>query len=447
MVEMEGRVDAWSARPVAAREVFRNAYCAIFVAALGGCSFGDTRAEQNMGEVTQPLLHTGDAGLAEETIEAYASLSNNGADWGPAFQAFLTTSNASRLLLSCDKTYNVGAAAPSNALGACTADGTEVAAAVNICREVTIVGCGRSTVVQTTGGVTAFATRFTPWCATSGGQHGGNSALRDFTIRETTAANTRRYGVLMQAGGQVEDVRIEGFSNGVRVEANVSNNSCLGKSGSNHWTMRRLEVIGADHAGVLVRGPDSNVGDGRSVRAQGNCVNPDRVGANGAPLYNGTTWPACAGLIDDSFLGNTWTGLYSHDNSNRLNAWFGDDSPQVCMGCFSSGAVPAAGDQIETSDKTLVLGGSATFKPLGGVRFSRGVVNNLYLYAPTILPLDEAGDSDLLLAFQLSNGLKLQIEQDPDPLNLTALRGSYEGQNDKVAWRWIGSPPQWIPTL
>lgn len=420
---------------------FQN--CAVYLcgalqlSAIGCSQAADTPAE-NLGESSQAVF-TGSNGLYEETIEQYSAFSNNGTDWGPAFKQFLTTSSASRLLLSCDKVYPVGAT--SDGLGACTSDGTEIRAAVNICREVTIVGCGNSTVIQSQAGVSAFAIRYNFWCGNSTSGTGAGTTLRDLVIRESGSASTRRFGVLMQSSAELLDVQIQGFSNGVRVDGNVNNQTCLGHTGASHWTMHRLQVKNAEHAGVLTRNGDSNVGDGRNIRASGNCVAPTKLGGDGQALYSGVQWPTCAGVIEDSQIGSTWTGIYSHDNStfpgSRMG--IGSGAVPVCVGCFSSG--PVAESTATSGSNSLILGGRSTFD-YTGVNISRGLVSNLSLFAPTMLPLDEPGDSDPVLLLQLQNGSRLQIEQ--DPLNPLALRGSLDGQDSKVAWRWIGSPPQWI---
>ncbi len=403
-----------------------------------GCAQLQGTASVSTSELAQPLL-TGNAALYEENIEQYSALASNGADWGPAFQAFLTTSAASRLRLSCDKVYPVGAS--SDGLGACSSDGTEIPAAVNICREVTIVGCGGSTVIETEPGVTASAVRFISWCGGTGSAHGGGTLLKDLTIREAGSGATRRFGVLMQSQATVEDVQIKGFSNGVRIDGSVSSTSCLGHTGANLWAMHRLQLSGAEHAGVVVRNQDANVGDARSIRSSGNCQAPDKLDGAGQPLYEGVRWPICAGVIDDSPIGSTWTSIYAHDNNGFPGERFDSTAPAVCVGCYSSGAVADNEAQLASGGRTLTLGGSAT-PSFAGVNFSRAVISNLQLFAATMLPLDEDGDSDPLLFLQVQSGQRLQIEQ--DPTNVLGLRGSLDGRDDKVAWRWIGNPPEWI---
>lgn len=410
-------------------------HCALLL--LLGCSQNDGAAEK-LGESSEALF-TGSSALYEESIEQYSALSNNGADWGPAFQQFLTTSSASRLLLSCDKVYPVGAT--SDGLGACSSDGSEIPAAINVCREVTIVGCGRSTVIESQAGVTAFAMRFNYWCGNTTSGTGAGTKLKDLVIRESAGAATRRYGVLMQASAVLEDVEIQGFSNGVRIDGSVADESCLGHTGANHWQVHRLHLRSSEHAGFVSRNQDSNVGEARSIRASGNCTAPDKLGGDGLPLYSGAKWPACAGVVEYSFLGSSLSGVYSHDNSGYPGIRFNPNAVPTCVGCYSSGAVNGNAAQLASGSRSLTLGGSATVDR-AGVTFSRGVVSNLQLFAPTMLPLDEPGDSDPVLSFQVQNGMRLQIEQ--DPLNPRGLRGSLGGDDNKVAWRWIGSPPQWI---
>lgn len=400
-----------------------------------GCQRAPAAGDAEPLAEQRAALLTGSAALYEEQIETYASLSSNGADWGPAFQQFLTSSDAHVLRLSCDKVYPVGTT--FNALGACTADGTQIPAAVNICREVTIVGCGKSTVIESAPGISAFAVRFNAWCGTTGGAHGGRTKLKDLVIKESSASASVRYGVFMQTSAALEDVQISGFSNGVKIDGNVNATSCLAKSGANMWKLHRVQVSGAEHAGILARNGDANVGLGRSIHASGNCTAPTKTSGAGTPLYSGVAWPACAGVIDDSFLGSTWTAIYSHDNSGRTATRLGNDSPNVCVGCYSSGGTGDGSAEVIAGDNSLVLGGKSTFA--GGVVLSRRVLTGAALIGPTFAPVDLPGDNDPLLHLRLQDGSLMHIQQ--DETNASGMRGAWNGSSSHVAWRWFGSPP------
>jgi hypothetical protein len=451
-----------------ARFKCRATFAAMILLASAGChterSGGDSEARLGQASAT---VRTGQDAIYEARIEDYSAFSNNGTDWGGAFQAFFNQSDAQVLRLACNKTYPVGNT--SNALGACTSDGTEVPAAINVCSQRTIIGCGHSTVIEAKAGVSAFAIRAGHWCGGMSVVHGGEySKLKDLVIREAGPAATRRFGVLLQQTAELEDVVISGFSNGIRAGgANVDPATpCLQFGGADHWKLRRVSVSAAEHAGIMLSGSVVNVGLGRSVQATGNCAAANKLGSNGLPLYpinsaqdNGkqNLWPSCAGIIDYSTVGNTWTALFSRATVGGVNVRFEPTAKGVCIGCFGDNA---GSNEIAVRNHDLMIGGRAQFEPGRGTVLSRRALTSVDLRGATLLPGPEnppgSGIRAVMLLRAQDNTL-LEMEQDGS----NGLRGSYHARTTaeetitqntpmpppngatQTAWHWHGSPAQW----
>jgi hypothetical protein len=336
----------------------------------------------------------------------------DGDDYAPAFRRYLAAGDP-RVDLECGRTY-------------------VLRSTVNICKAAQIRGCGLSTFVVAAPDITAFAVRFASWCAANGTPGNGyGTSISGFWIRQFGTSSVPRFGVLLEATAHVEDLRTWGFTNGIRIDADVQRAGAA-KSGANQWTLNRVRAVYADHAGVLVRGGDSNVGVGTSVDVTHNCWHPERVPVD--PVL----YPPCAGLIDASFLGNTWIGLHSADTGQGLRppaanvypgaAFIGPGQRSVCLGCYREA------DQLPAplSANSIALGGLSSYTG-GGVSLHSRVLTNVTLRAPTFAPLDDPTDRTPPLFFlRLRDGSALHVEQDG-----LGVRSSYKGANSLVGWRWL----------
>lgn len=176
-------------------------------------------------------------------------------------------------------------------------------------------GWGHETRLVADPGITAIRVGDSAECAARGiDAAGGWATIRDLSLEaapcpsgETCAVPT--YGINMHARAHVENVRIDGFTQGVRISAGIQRAACSAAnwdadcaSNANRWSLERVTTEGSDHAGVFVDGPDSNAGAGYMVNATSACANP-----TAQTLIDGE----CAAIIDSSFLGNTWTAPHT----------------------------------------------------------------------------------------------------------------------------------------
>lgn len=338
-------------------------------------------------------------------LDAYHQ-TQDGDDYAPAFQRFLASSDP-RVELECGRTY-------------------VIRSTVNICKPVRITGCGLSTFVVASKDITAFAVRYGEWCEANGTPGSGSgSQLQGFWIRQFGDSAVPRFGVLMEATAHLEDLRIWGFTNGVRIDADVKRPGVL-KSGASMWTMTRVRAVYADHAGVIVRGGDVNVGVGISVDTTHNCSSPESAPAD--PV----NYPPCAGLIDASFLGCTWIGLHSADSGQNGRsfpgaAFIGASQRSVCVGCYKENDQPSS----LLSANSIAIGGTNHFVG-GGVSLNGRTITNLTLRAPTFEPIAGSTDKTPALFFlRLGDNSVLHIEQ-----NGLGIRSSWKGANSFTLWNW-----------
>lgn len=386
--------------------------------------------DEQLGE-SQQQLQAYDQGLYQALIEdtAFTSAMGGGSDWAAAFREFVSDSTATRLRLACNKTYTFQST-------------------VDICRPVTIIGCGPSTVIAASAGVTPFRVRYAGGTCSPPLATGADTRIEDLTIREQSAGSVVRYGVWAEAAVHVSDVRVEGFSNGIRIDADTTR-SGTAQSQANVWSITRSFVTGAEHAGVLVYGRDANAGLAERLVAQGNCTQVSKSGSGG-PLYPTTpgatpAFPACGGVIDASAGGNVWNGLWTKGttapypgarfegfDSNGDGVLDDDTGHAVCMGCRKDETVSSvlAPNAIAVGNRSGYTGGGAN---LNAGRF----ITPITLKTPFIEPLATTTDTTPPLAyFELRDGTRMNLEQN----GAEGLRGSWKGANAYSGWYWSGNP-------
>jgi hypothetical protein len=192
-------------------------------------------------------------------------------------------------------------------------------------------------------------------------------------------------GIFVQNPARITRVRTQGFVIGIQISADVSRTP---PSNANRWRVDDVSVGRAHHAGVLIRGGDTNVGTFLSGYVGGNCFS--------ATLWTPAVGFDCAGLVERSFLGNTFVGVSTAANAEHKPGCYTDSSTcvvkkfpgfafvglsqhSVCLGCYTES------DQAlsQLSQWSMALGGLSSWdRRTNGLRLDGGVANTLTVRNP-----------------------------------------------------------------
>lgn len=170
------------------------------------------------------------------------------------------------------------------------------------------------------------------------------------------------FGFDLRAPHRLRNVRMIGYTQGVRITANATATTAAQRANANGWSLDQVVIQGSEHAGVWVDGPDVNVGVGQRVGVTSSCGSVSVLAALGP----------CADIYDGSFLGSTWIAAatgYAQDaatNAVYPGIVLGDsaNSRSVCLGCYIEGGY--GGGQV-----------AATANVLGGIGGWSGPGNRL----------------------------------------------------------------------
>lgn len=367
-------------------------WIAALATALGGAAGGVTATQVESEDPPETTVH-------ERTIEHYSD--GDDTDWLPEVQAFLDDPARPRTLVFGRGDYVLRG----------TAD---------VCRGVEIRGQGRATQIVVSPSATVFRVASGTECGNGAG--GRETVIRDLTVRNNgSVPETQASAIVLHRPALLADVTVQGpWANGVRIEADKSTGA-----NANLWTLRRVRVHNTRHAGVLVRGGDSNVGLAEQVSVVGACAQPEDYPVS-------VEWPECAGIVDASFLGSTWIAAHVSD-SWRAYRFQGASQRSVCVGCYreqnqASGLL---------SRRSVALGGLSGWAG-GGIVIGAGRISPVTLVRPTIQTAH--GDTDptpLLMRWQSADAtMRADVE-----LTDSGFRGSRLGSNVKTAWWWnVGAP-------
>lgn len=201
---------------------------------------------------------------------------------------------------------------------------------ITLCRQHRVVGMGGGgwgarTVLRASG--TAF--RLLRDECTGRGKGAAWSELEDFAIMvASTSTTVPSYGVDSESRFTGRNLWIKGPTVGIRVEASQTSGG-----NANTWRLDGVLVESTDHAGILIRGADSNAGLALGPSVVSACQHASR--------WESTLGP-CAGIVDRSFLGDTWIAAHTNNAgegtvaTRRPGYRFGEDSQRsVCVGCYS----------------------------------------------------------------------------------------------------------------
>jgi hypothetical protein len=413
--------------------MFRKTCFLISIVVGSGCAMNDI-APEHLERNRQVAQGTA---VYEARLEDFASAMGGGSDWGAAFRSFLTTSSAQTLRLACNTTYSVQTT-------------------VDICRQVVIQGCGPTTIVQATPGVTPFRVRYAGAACSPPTATGADTRFEDMTLREAAAASVVRFGVWAEATVHLQDIAIAGFSNGVRIDADMTRTGTA-LSQANSWSMNRVTVTNADHAGVLTFGRDANAGLAERVTARNNCAQTSKVGSSG-PLYpvygSSPVFPPCGGIVDASLGGSVWSAIWTNgttspfpgarfegfdQNANGSIGAEDDSGHAVCLGCRKDEATSSV-----LSTNAIGMGNRSAYSGTGVSLTATRVMTNVTLRGAVFGPVDPAGTdaTDALMFITLADGTVMHWEQS----GTSDLRGSWKGANSLVGWNWYASPQSFVGT-
>jgi hypothetical protein len=195
-----------------------------------------------------------------------------------------------------------------------------LARTANICVPLRIVGQGAGSQLEASRLSVVRTTALRAWnaleaCPVPGiaGAH-GHLRLEHVTLWSAPVSVLGQpafYGLEATTRVSLEDVGIRGFVQGIRLVCDVAS-----KHGNcNESTFHDVDIGLSEHAGVYVRGGDSNAHLFSRVRADGNCRHASRWNADAIasmcakypshPVCASTHWQ-CGGYMDLSFLGNTY---------------------------------------------------------------------------------------------------------------------------------------------
>lgn len=232
---------------------------------------------------------------------------SDGADYAPAIE---------RVEQAC-------AAANSGTWTGCTielaARNYPLARAANICVPLRIVGQGAGSQLEASRFTVSRTTAFRAWSSTEACPYGATGQSGHLRLEHVTLINgpvslpgqPAFYGVESTTRVALEDVGIRSFVQGIRLfcDHNVPMGNC------NESTFHDVDIALSEHAGVYVRGGDSNAHAFSRVRSDSNCRHASRWNADAIAglcakypthaVCTSTHWQ-CAGFMDLSFLGNTY---------------------------------------------------------------------------------------------------------------------------------------------
>lgn len=296
---------------------------------------------------------------------------------------------------------------------------------INMCPTVTVRGTGTEpvsgTYLLTSTATTAFRSMPYEWCKKKGYPWHGVVQLKDLRVQVRGAGasdvETVTYGFDMIQTARISNVKFIGGVVGIRMFGDAVPNYTWSQNwlrsyagGQNLWRLDEVTVQSAEWSGILIAGADSNAGLATHVYSGSNCQfagtkwavrkHPD------LRWYN-TDYP-CAGIVDASFLGNTWvapitssnyqrhqdaTGKWVLDYSGQGYLVTGDSQRSVLVGAYAESDQQASWLSLSSN----VFGGigewSTTSKGLVIVGYTVNRFRVINKYDPANVTYLEMGDT------------------------------------------------------
>ncbi len=271
---------------------------------------------------------------------------------------------------------------------------------LKLCKPVVMQGCGeRLTSIYGPVGKTGIVVGYNGGtglgqCTATEGNGAAGSILEGFSVIVSSSApitqdNPKAFvGIDIKTGTvTLRNIRTQGGLHGVRLSASVTRPGDE-RSNGNHWRMDMVAANNTYHAPIFIKGPDSNAGVGTAISGVTGCKAAAKIKA--FVEADGSTWDPvladCAGIMDASFLGNTWIGshvstIYDWEAQRFEKAYLATGSNQhvVFIGSYAEQSTSCA----QISARSISMGGISCFGG-AGLTFNDRAVSNIDLIAPTI---------------------------------------------------------------
>lgn len=340
----------------------RNFAIAIAVAVVSGAVFVCADHAQ-----TSPFPHSSIANPTQSLRpETFVAPGDDG-DWALAIEraqlyCYNQFGGGCTIELTCGYTYTIKT----------TIDG---------CTPMRLTGCAvndtGSEIATNAAGVTGIHLRYREQCPDATIYAHGKWEIDH--IRLTGVVNGVDYsaGIRADVPFHAHDMYIEKFTQGIRIVDSVDYTP---PSNCNLWRMENVRIEMCEHAGMFLQGGDSNAGLANAVNTSQNCRN--------AAVWNEALKPsvcvstpsdptcaatyACAGVLDHSFLGNTYTAMHAATNRDITPnpdvyypafVFANTTSRSVCVGCYSESGQPPSWVSVYSN----VLGGIAPWVGDGSI--------------------------------------------------------------------------------
>lgn len=181
-----------------------------------------------------------------------------------------------------------------------------------------------------TTGVTVIAS------ATGPNQNGAGASIIEGTFFEGGGGTLgSAHGLDMQARVKLRDVVFSGFSgNGVNIVADMAN-----RKNANCWLIDSASLLSNGMHGLYLQGGDTNAGHASGIDAS----------------YNGGF-----GILDESFLGNTYIGCHTDVNGKKSMVHYGGNRYYCADQSLAGSTTPGTNSSVWV---LIGAGGSSTFHP------------------------------------------------------------------------------------
>lgn len=171
------------------------------------------------------------------------------------------------------------------------------------------------------------------------------------------ASGGSNFGLWLRARAVIRNVRVEAFSGtGILIVATAGAGGAA-EGNANCFMLDTGSVYGCGGDGIFVDGADSNAGN----------VNAFDCSSNGG-------W----GIYDSSFLGNTYAGCHTADNTSGAYKTDNANARNIFVGCYSEGGQPASDIAFPSQCIGGLHGAGFTDASFNGVVTGGSIFSQLY---------------------------------------------------------------------
>lgn len=331
---------------------------------------------------------------------------------------------------------------------------------LKVCKPMKITGCGqRISSLSFPSGKSGIHLGYGQ-CA-AGELGGASTVLEDFSVNagsevRPTADNPADYVMIEVKTGTVtiRNVRTNGGRHGVRIDAGTMRVG-VEKSNANHWRLDGVSAYNTHHSPIYIKGPDSNAGTATGTSAVNGCKYASTLKALSIadPVKFPSQLQQCAGIHDQSFLGNIWIGSHTADIRDDVDRSIGypgylavgDNQHVTFLGSYTEqdslcGVVSA---------RSWAQGGITCYTGQG-LYYNTNTASNLILQSPTIttppIGMDAATGFQRLMIFRFPGAEKISyLSWDYDQRHRAdGVTPTYAPGHDSLTWKVNGSNPPFL---